>query len=221
VSGDLGALELQVTQVENPNHPAIPLIKFIQWYNGPDRFYHNLEHIYDCLKKFGEIRHLLVDPISVWLAIWFHDCVYSTLPNAKNEELSAAEARRWIADESRKRGVTNLILVTKHSELYPPMTTDEMFMADIDLSSLGASLDQFDINSANIREEYRRYDDLVYNQGRIDILFGFLDRAMQEKLYYTAYFRDRYQVQAIENLTWEIDRLTNELEYLRRINTAE
>ena len=161
------------------------------------------------------------------MAIWFHDCVYSTQPNAKNEELSAVESRRWVKNEERRRVVTNLILVTKHSDLYPPMTTDECFMCDIDLTSLGAPPIQFALNSANIRKEYGYYEDAVYCEGRIAILSMFLERAKKGKLYYTAYFRDRYQEQAIVNLTMEIADLQNRLKIvllqkeILGINTVE
>jgi predicted metal-dependent HD superfamily phosphohydrolase len=188
-----------------------PMLDFLKWYQGPDRFYHNLEHINDSLGHFNKIKHLLVNPLAVWKAIWFHDAIYSTLPNARNEELSATEARKFCKDEEERRMVTNLILVTKHSDKYPPLTTDECFMADIDLVALGAEPFQFDINSANIREEYRRYDDKTYNQGRIEILQGFLDRAIVGKLYYTSYFKDRYNEAAAMNLAREIGRLQNEL----------
>ena len=189
-------------------------LNFLKWYQGPDRFYHNLNHIYDCLDRYEEIRDLLMNQESVWNAIWFHDCVYSTLPGAKNEELSAAEARRWIPDEIMRQTVTRLILVTKHSDMYPVLTVDECFMCDIDLSALGSDPSQFDLNSENIRKEYSRYDDATYNAGRIDMLSHFLKRAMDGNLYYTAYFKERYEEQAKANLLREITRL-------RCINTDE
>ena len=153
-------------------------IDFIRWYQNPDRHYHNLNHISECLSYFQEVLELLSDPQSVWMALWFHDCVYSTRPNANNEELSAAEARRFLKEEDRKQIVTRLILVTKHSPTkYPPLTSDECFMCDIDLVALGALPEKFDLNSTNIRQEYINYDDFIYVPARIDILQGFLDRA--------------------------------------------
>ena len=192
----------------------LPSIEFIHWYQSPGRYYHTLNHIYECLVHFHGVKHLLLHPQLVWTAIWFHDCVYSVQPNAHNEELSAAEARHWVKNDLDRHTVTNLILVTKHSDKYPPMTTDEAFMCDIDLAILGSDPDQYATYAANIREEYRIYDDAAYNLTRIAILKGFLKKAEVDLLYYTAHFRALYGRQARENLIWEINKLES-------INIAE
>lgn len=54
------------------------------YYNQPNRYYHNLDYIKNCLDKFDEVRHLLDEPDIVELAIWCHDAIYEVWADMKS-----------------------------------------------------------------------------------------------------------------------------------------
>src|SRR5215469_15140333 len=74
--------------------------KLAHAYGGPHRYYHNQQHIGDCLVEFDHARNLATQPEAVELAIWFHDAVYD--PKASdNEEQSAELAERCLKSAGR------------------------------------------------------------------------------------------------------------------------
>jgi len=170
-------------------------------YLRPNRFFHNLDHIGWC---FAELKTALASGVKVnneaalRFAIWFHDYVYEgKLTN--NEELSADAGYEAALsegyDENFARTVQSMILATKHTDQFPPITPDEELLCDIDLSTLAD--DAFEQNTENIRKEYAHVPEGVFIHERRRILQTFLDRPF---IYRTQYFRDRYEAKARENL---------------------
>jgi predicted metal-dependent HD superfamily phosphohydrolase len=170
-------------------------------YTAPNRFFHNLDHIAACLAELEDAMRNAVaiqDPEAVRFAIWFHDVVYDgTRPD--NEELSAEAAYEAAGRLGRNvdfaAKVKRLVLVTKHSSLYPPVEPDEELICDIDLSSLAA--DDFAGNTALIRREYAHVPDELFSSSRKRILAAFLEMPF---VYRTAFFRRKYEAKARENL---------------------
>ncbi|HMF72048.1 MAG TPA: hypothetical protein VK616_11260, partial [Flavitalea sp.] len=79
------------------------------------------------------------------------------------------------------------------------------FFTDADLSILGAAPDVY-LNYTNmIRKEYKLFPDFVYRPGRIKVLQSFLN---MQYIFKTDYFRDKYEIQAIENIRTEVQRLS-------------
>jgi len=163
---------------------------------GPDRRFHDLDHIRDCLRWFDEVMPLLVHPDAVEVALWFHDAVY--VPGDADNELHSAELFLAMTNGSEsvfRRRVCGLILTTRHQR--PARGNDRRFIEDIDLAGFGGSWEEFMRQGALLREEFSAHSDAQYHTGQVH----FLDRLKRRpKFFSTAYFRDRYEARAQENL---------------------
>ena len=170
-------------------------------YNEPSRHYHTLEHITKGIQTYTQLFHNL--PPMLELFAWlYHDAVYETT-RSDNESQSAAvfmkdaSALGFTMDEVDR--IVQLILATDPSA--EPLSV----VNDIDLAELGATPEQFDANTANIRKEYHWVEPEVWRKGRAAILTQLLKR---DKLYVTETFANRFDFQAKENLKRAIAKLT-------------
>ena len=172
--------------------------ELVSAYTAPDRHYHDIRHIADCLREFDGVRHLAANPDAVQVAIWFHDVVYDgrrTDNEEQSAEVAADALRRLGASEAFIEEVQQLILFTRHDT--EPDTPDGKLMVDIDLTSLALAPDRFDENSRRIRSEYLHVADDTFVRNRNHMLGGLLKR---KRIYYTNIFHDRCEGQARENL---------------------
>lgn len=175
-------------------------------YSEPIRGYHNWNHIADCFAQLDAVAHLATNRLHLELAIFYHDVIYDPKGN-RNEEASAECA----ADTLSRAGLPNseitlveaLILDTKHQA--NPKSADGRLLVDIDLSILGATAERFAQYEANIRQEYDWVALQAYKAGRGKVMQGFLDRP---QIYFTHYFREKYEARARENLTKLVEKLT-------------
>ncbi|MGQ2921153.1 MAG: HD domain-containing protein [Hydrogenophaga sp.] len=62
-------------------------------YEEPQRHYHSLQHLAECLAHCDQVRHLARHPGEVAVALWFHDAVYD-VQGKSNEQQSADWAVR-------------------------------------------------------------------------------------------------------------------------------
>lgn len=164
----------------------------------PQRHYHTLQHLRECLALFDEVRALAEHPAEVEMALWFHDAIYE-VKGSGNEERSAAWAFEALVAAGVGAGpaalVRDLVLVTRHSG--SPVSVDEQVLVDIDLSILGADTPRFDEYERQIRAEYSHVPGFLFRRKRKQILQSFLDRPA---IYSTAVLRDRLEARARENL---------------------
>ena len=167
-------------------------------YAEPTRTYHNAKHIRHCLTLLDTSRHLARHPDEVEAAIWFHDAVY--VPGRTDNEEQSAELARTslleaqVASEATER-VGALVLATRHATT--PHQADESLLCDIDVSILGTRPEPFDLFERQIRQEYANVPEQIYRRRRSEILRGFLNRP---SIFQTAWFRERYEAPARENL---------------------
>ena len=186
--------------------PPEPIFEsLVQAYTQPQRAYHTLEHVQDCLEQLDWSRHLAEHADEVEIALWFHDAVYD--PHASdNEEQSAAWAAKILQDGQVELDVTarvsRLILATRHQAA--PASRDDALIVDIDLSILGHDHTEFDRYEANIRREYEWVADAAYREARAQILESFLHR---DTVFQTPEFQRRYEVRARDNLSRSIRKL--------------
>lgn len=186
--------------------PVVDLL--IRAYSEPHRAYHTLDHIRSCLTEFDAGRHLAGRPDEVELAIWFHDVVYDTY-STDNEARSADYAEQVLRESGLGRTaltrIHDLILATRHAN--EPAGVDGRLLVDVDLSIFGRAAAEFDRYERQIRQEYHRVGHARYCRARAEILESFLGR---QAIFYTEFFRARYERQARLNLARSIARLRSQ-----------
>lgn len=167
-------------------------------YAEPQRHYHTLQHLGECLALFDGARTLADRPHEVELALWFHDAVYE-VKRHDNEQRSADWAREALRDAGvggdAAQRVHDLVMATRHTAV--PAGRDERLLVDIDLSILGAERARFDEYERQIRREYAYVPGFLFRRKRREILKGFLDRPA---IYGTPHFHDALEARARENL---------------------
>lgn len=178
--------------------PAGLKARLLAAWSEPQRRYHTLQHLEECLAHFDGAIDGATAPGDVEIALWFHDAIYD--PKAKdNERRSADWAVRELSSASANRAsierVVALVMATCHDAV--PHEADAQLLVDIDLAILGASPARFAEYDRQVREEYGWVPGLIYRFKRRQLLRGFLER---RPLFQTAHFRDRLEAQARENL---------------------
>ena len=169
-------------------------------WSEPQRHYHTLQHLEECLALADALREAMTHPAEVVLALWFHDAVYDVRAH-DNEARSAQWAGQALRDagatpEVRAR-IVDLIMATCHGAVLPA-TRDAAVLVDIDLAILGSLDARFAQYEAQIRAEYAWVPLEVYATKRRDVLQGFLDR---ERIYTTDAMHERFEAQARRNLS--------------------
>lgn len=170
----------------------------IKAYSEKHRAYHTLEHIEACLRHLSDVKEFTDAHQEIALALWFHDAIYKPLSGI-NEEVSADWAKEFLlsvgADTDIINRIYNLIILTK--EHVAPETNDAKIMLDIDLSILGTSPHIYAQFEKDVRFEYKRVPSFIFKKKRKEILHRFLEKP---KIYQTAYFFERLEIRARENL---------------------
>ncbi|KQT11129.1 HD domain-containing protein [Ramlibacter sp. Leaf400] len=165
----------------------------------PQRHYHTLQHLRECLAHFEAASMLARRPAEVELAIWFHDAVYD--PRREDNEQRSAD---WARDSVLAAGcdaqvadrVHALVLATR-GHVAEGDDPDTRLLLDIDLAILGAAPARFDDYERQVRREYAHVDDAQWGAGRARVLRGFLGRP---RIFATDAFRDALEARARDNL---------------------
>ena len=179
----------------------------LRHYSGPCRYYHNQNHIAHCLSEFDSTARLIRDKDAVEMAIWFHDIILEPA-EADNEKRSAALFRTLstgcLTNELIEK-VYEFILATAHR--HTPRNTDESFLLDIDLSSLGSPWEQFLKNTSDVIEEYGNSSNEEMSCPNLKFLMKLLEK---ERIFLTEFFYARYEAKARENIQRYIAQLKEE-----------
>jgi predicted metal-dependent HD superfamily phosphohydrolase len=173
-------------------------------YAEPQRAYHTLEHIVECLGHFDAARHLAERPVEVEAAIWFHDAIYDPR-SGDNEEQSALLAEQQMrtagADDASVARIAALIRTTTHASTY--FEGDAALLVDVDLAILGTKPERFERYDAAIRQEYAWVPDTVFRRERARVLAGFMARP---RIYFTTFFNYQFEGQARANIMAALQR---------------
>ncbi|WP_432726155.1 HD domain-containing protein [Variovorax sp. W6] len=167
-------------------------------YAEPQRHYHTMQHLGECLAWFEREKALAGHPGEVALALWFHDAIYDVHAH-DNEARSADWARRALLDAGVDAAAADrvhaLVMATRHDAV--PEGRDAELLIDIDLSILGAERARFDEYERQVQAEYAFVPDEVRLPRRRAILQRFLDR---EAIYATPRMHAQLEARARANL---------------------
>ncbi|MEI7718343.1 MAG: hypothetical protein WCI72_00625 [archaeon] len=175
-------------------------------YSESQRSYHTPTHWLNCWKELDTVLPLVENPFALKWGLAEHDSVY--FPERKDNEEKSVE--QLVKDSVRIKLPQDLILASKKivqvtDHKTRPLTLDECFAVDIDLSIFGKSEEVFDTYEVGIKKEYSFVEEQAFRSGRAKVLKSFLER---KSVYYTPIFREKYEVAARKNLERSIQKLT-------------
>lgn len=172
--------------------------QLLQAYNEPQRHYHTLQHLAECLQLCSDSAHLAQRPAEIAIALWFHDAVYDV--KAHDNEARSAD---WAVTALQAAGVSvevqtrvhALIMATEHTAA--PLAGDAALLVDIDLAILAATPARFAEYERQIRQEYAWVPEDVFVAKRRAVLQGFMAR---HQIYRTVFFHQILETKARTNL---------------------
>nr|WP_315028876.1 hypothetical protein [uncultured Chryseobacterium sp.] len=171
-------------------------------YTEKGRYYHNLYHLENMFQELEVVKDKISNFAVVSFAVFYHDIIYEATSKS-NEEKSAEFAKIRLAelglDNDEIILISDHIIATKthqHSK-----NEDTNYLLDADLSILGKDFETYSEYTKKIRKEYSIYPNILYNPGRKKVLRHFLEL---ESIFKTKYFKEKYEIQARENISTEI-----------------
>ncbi|WP_119718416.1 HD domain-containing protein [Cognatilysobacter tabacisoli] len=175
-------------------------------YSTPPRAYHNAGHVHEVLRHYASVADGAgwAHPREVCLAVLYHDAIYEA-GRSDNEARSAHLARehiaRWLPDAGvdADRVAALIEWTARHGRVdASEVDAETALFLDCDMAILGAEPEVFDAYDRAIAAEYRgRVPAWLYRLNRRRFLKGLLAR---ERLYLSAFFHERFDLQARRNL---------------------
>lgn len=167
-------------------------------YRGPNRHFHNWDHILEGILFL--IEHSAVLEYEFGIAYLYHDAVY--VPGAPDNELRSAYLcyKDLVDGGVPQRSAWHkfiLIMATAHDRDLSNASAKEQEMSDVDLLPLAKPWDEFERRSQLIRKEFSHVPDEDFWKGRKNFFAHMLARP---HIFYTRYCRDEFEEQAQNNL---------------------
>lgn len=173
----------------------------ISYYNSPQRYYHNLDHIHQMLLLSDQYDLKITNKKTFNISIFYHDVIYDV--SRSDNELKSWELSKHLLSGLIPSNELNLIktyiLATKNHKFNSNSNIN--LLLDFDLFTLGKSWNEYLEYTKQIRKEYAIYTDQLYIPGRINVLRHFL---CSKYIYKTKDFQDKYENQARNNLNKEL-----------------
>lgn len=166
-------------------------------YSDPQRYYHDVQHIDDCLEWLDRYSDQVADPDAVELAIWFHDACYS--PDPKGHELRGVALLRQLAGDCMPLPwldkIAAMIGLTDHQS-----STDDLEQAlvlDIDLASFCRPWNDYLSDTARCRAEQKQLKGSEYCSCQLDFLRQLIGRP---QIYFHPQFHANHEADARANI---------------------
>jgi predicted metal-dependent HD superfamily phosphohydrolase len=185
-----------------------PLVKeFIHHMDEESRAYHGWDHLNSMLEEFKNFcLEKVHSPLRLIAAILFHDSVYRA-GASNNKEQSAYFARKFYRGDDLAE-IVLLISATRHAFPFIFFGDDRDTLCDLDLADLGAPIDVFMQNMADIKLEYlfeKTCSIEKFLAGRKLFIELMLRQSKTTGIFRTEYFEKKYEAQARHNLTMALD----------------
>jgi predicted metal-dependent HD superfamily phosphohydrolase len=178
-------------------------------YSEPHRHYHNLNHIAFLFSQCDKYINRISNPAVTGFAIIYHDIVYDTY-RQDNEEQSATLAETHLKQLQVNASIINniktFITATKNHQVPEDYALKEdlgLFL-DFDIAILAAEPDTYKAYSEKIRQEYLKYPDKIYKEGRKQALQKVL---AADKIFLTPDYIDTLETSARKNIRNEVGQL--------------
>ncbi|MFK5975362.1 MAG: hypothetical protein QM493_02530 [Sulfurovum sp.] len=168
------------------------------------RAYHNLKHLEYIYQELVALKSEIEDFEAIFYAICYHDIIYD-IDSKDNEFKSAIFASNrlsslQISKKTIERTFNHILATQKHQKTD---NGDTNLFIDADLSILASP--KYKKYQIAIREEYCKYSDEEFRDGRRRVIDYFLN---QKRIYHSDYFHDRYESMARDNLSKELKLFT-------------
>ncbi len=167
-------------------------------YREPQRHYHTLQHIEECLVWLDQFQALATHLDEVRIALLMHDLIYN--PREKNNEKRSADYTQQLMKDS---GINVSSCVNVYEHIMATMAhgfvenSDACLVMDIDMLILAAEVPRLKQYENQIRLEYSHVPGFIYKVKRKSVLRGFL---RQESIFSVQQIRDVYEEKARENI---------------------
>ncbi len=179
--------------------------EIVENYTSKNRFYHNLDHLFQMYGLFEKHESKIIDKNTVLLSIFYHDFYYFPKKN-DNEFQSAEKLKQSFENSSFPKSLIekscNYIIATKnHNPSTNNSDKDLLFFLDFDMSILGSPPENYKKYLQKIRQEYSQYSDLEFQKGRVVFVKNTLSNL---PIFKTPEIRNDFEKQAIANLKNEL-----------------
>ncbi|GAA4152867.1 hypothetical protein GCM10022217_08000 [Chryseobacterium ginsenosidimutans] len=171
-------------------------------YTERERYYHNLEHLENMFSELDSVKDRISNFSNISFSVFYHDVIYdasSRINEEESSEFAKLRLQKLNLDPDCIGKISEQIIVTKAHQ--KSIDRDTNYLLDADLSILGKDLETYIDYTKKIRKEYSIYPDLLYKPGRKNVLKHFL---ALENIFKTEDFQEKYEVQARENIQFEI-----------------
>jgi len=196
---------LKYTTIENVDKLWKQVLRI---YTGKNRHYHNIDHIAHMVNLWELFYDKLTYPDEIFMAIIYHDIVYSSRGKDNEEKSADLFMAIWHSfdwekfDNSKFNFVAEAIKATTHRDLKMSMHEDVKFLLDFDLHILSTPhQDEYEWYRLGVRKEYSHVSLKKYKEGRKAVLESFLKR---KEIYLTQTFKIN-EKKARKNLKNEIN----------------
>ncbi len=178
-------------------------------YAEQHRHYHNLSHIAFLFDLCDQHIDRISNPAVMGFAILYHDIVYDTY-RPDNEEQSAQVAETHLKqlnlNTTLVENIKTFIIATKDHKLPQeyPLKSDLSLFLDFDIAILASPVETYRLYSEKIRQEYMKYPDDIYKEGRKLALKKVLESS---NIFNTKDFIESMEESARQNINTEVGQL--------------